>query len=161
MKKAVEYILIAILALLCIYTAYKAYTLKGKVEYITVTDTITMTDTITDWQPYDVYHYRTDTAYLPVIDTILDTVTDTVLVEIPIEIYRYDTIIKDTNYTTHLNAILTGYNVNFDSVILNTNIHYEQPIPLKNKWYNNFGVGVGLMYGTGGFGVGVGLMYKL
>lgn len=159
MKKTIEYILIAILALLCIYTAYKSYTIKGKVEYITVKDTIQLTDTITDWQPYDVYHYRTDTAYLPVIDTLLDTVTDTVLVEIPIEIYRYDTIIKDTNYTTHLKAVLSGFNTNIDTLTIHTEIMPQQP--KKAPWYSNICPCVGVGFGTGGAGVFVGVGYKI
>ena len=159
MKKAIEYILIAILALLCIYTAYKSYTLKGKVEYITVNDTIQLSDTITQWQPYDVYHYRTDTAYLPVIDTLLDTVTDTVLVEIPIEIYRYDTTIQDTNYKTHLNAILSGFHTSIDTLTIHTEIMPQQP--KKAPWYSNICPCVGVGFGTGGFGVFVGVGYKL
>ena len=159
MNKTVEYILITILALLCIYTAYKSYTLKGKVEYITVTDTIQLSDTITQWQPYDIYHYRTDTAYLPIIDTVLDTITDTVLVEIPIEIYRYDTIIKDTNYTTHLRAVLTGFHTSIDTLTIRTEI--MPPAPPKKPWYTNFCPAIGLGFGTGGFGVFAGVGYKI
>ena len=69
-----EWVLLAILAILCIYTAYKSYQIKEKVEYITVQDTIKICDTITEWKPYDVYHYRTDTAYLPIIDEKFDTI---------------------------------------------------------------------------------------
>lgn len=161
MKKALEYILIAILALLCIYTAYKSYTLKDKVEYITTTDTIQLTDTITDWQPYDIYHYRTDTAYLPVIDTILDTIvkTDSILVEVPIYRYIYDTIIKDTNYETHLNAILSGFNTSIDTLTIHTEIMPQQP--KKAPWYSNICPCVGVGFGTGGAGVFVGVGYKI
>lgn len=126
------------------------------VETVTVTDTIRLTDTITHWQPYDVHHYRTDTAYLPVIDTLLDTVTDTVLVEIPIEIYHYDTIIKDINYTTHLNAILSGFHTSIDTLTVHTEIMPQQP---QKKIRVVPAIGVG--YGTGGWGVfgGVGISY--
>ena len=162
MKKTVEYILIAILALLCIYTAYKTYTLKGKVEYITVTDTIQLSDTITQWQPYDIYHYRTDTAYLPIIDTLVDTVTDTVLVQIPIEIYRYDTTIIDTNYTTHLRAVLTGFHTSIDTLTIRTEIIHQESQNAPRKWYDNIVPAVGIVYGTGGqIGVFAGVGYKI
>ena len=154
-----EIILTVILLLLCIFTAYKVYTIKGKVEYITTTDTITVMDTITQWQPYDVHHYRTDTAYLPVIDTLLDTVTDTVLVEVPISMYQYDTTITDTNYRTSLRAVVEGFSVSIDTLSIHTEIIKQEAIlvPKQRCW----GIGAGLMYGTGGFGFGVGILYKL
>ena len=126
------------------------------VETVTVTDTIRLTDTITDWQPYDVYHYRTDTAYLPVINTLLDTVTDTVLVEIPIEIYRYDTTIQDTNYKTHLNAVLSGFHTSIDTLTIHTEILPQQP---QKKIRIMPAIGVG--YGSGGVGIfgGIGVSY--
>ena len=162
MNKTVEYILITILALLCIYTAYKTYTLKGKVEYITVTDTIQLSDTITQWQPYDIYHYRTDTAYLPIIDTVLDivTVTDTVLVQIPIDMYCYDTLITDTNYTTQIEAKISGFKVSLDTLSIHTEIIPQEP--KKAPWYTNFCPAVGIGYGTGGqIGVFAGVGYKI
>lgn len=154
-----EWILLAIITVLLCYTAWKSYTIKEKVEYITKTDTIQITDTITNWQPYDVHHYRTDTAYLPVIDTILDTVTDSVFVEVPVSMYRYDTTIVDSNYETSLKAVVSGFGVTMDSLYLNTKIMQQEAIlvPKQRRW----GVGAGLMYGTGGIGIGVGIFYKL
>lgn len=125
----------------------------------TIIDTIQINDTITQWQPYDVHHYRTDTAYLPVIDTILDTVTDSVFVEVPVSMYRYDTTIVDSNYETSLKAVVSGFGVTMDSLYLNTKIMQQEAIlvPKQRRW----GVGAGLMYGTGGIGIGVGIFYKL
>lgn len=126
-----------------------------------VTDTvaITVTDTVTNWEPYIIHHYRTDTAYLPIIDTLVDTVTDTVLVQIPIEMYRYDTTIIDTNYTTHLRAVLTGFHTSIDTLTIRTEI--MPPAPPKKPWYTNFCPAVGIGYGTGGFGVFAGVGYKI
>lgn len=125
----------------------------------TIIDTIQINDTITQWQPYDVHHYRTDTAYLPVIDTILDTVTDSVFVEVPISLYRYDTIIVDSNYETSLKAVVSGFGVTMDSLYLNTKIMRQEAILVSKQ--RRWGIGAGLMYGTGGFGLGVGIFYKL
>ena len=154
-----EWILLGIITILFCYTAYKSYQLKQKVEYITTTDTITVTDTITHLQPYDIHHYRTDTAYLPVIDTLLDTVTDSVFVELPISIYRYDTTVTDSNYTTRIQAVVEGFAVSLDTLSIHTQITRQEAIllPKQRRW----GIGAGLMYGTGGFGLGVGVFYKL
>lgn len=161
MKKVIEYILIGILAVLCIFTAWKSYTLKEKVEYITIQDTIKLNDTIVDMEYDTCYLWKKDTVKLPVV--INDTTTlikiDSIYVEIPKYKYYYDTILKDTAYSTRFSAIIEGFDVNLDSVYLNTII---APQKLKKEpWYRNIGIGIGLMYGTGGAGVGVGLMYKL
>lgn len=157
-----EWILLGIITILFCYTAYKSYQLKQKVETV-LTDTIYITDsicdTITQMQPYDIYHYRTDTAYLPLIETMLDTVTDSVFVEVPISMYRYDTTITDSNYTTRIQAVVEGFAVSLDTLSIHTQIMRQEAIlvPKQRRW----GIGAGLMYGTGGFGLGVGIMYKL
>lgn len=158
-----EIILTVLLGILCIYTAYKAYTIKGKVEYITITDTIFITDSICD----TIISPKYDTTYFNHYDTIPyevvvnDTLKDTLYIPIALNTYKWDTSIVDVNYETNLKLTATGYDVTLDTVILNTNIHYKQPVQIKEKWYNRLGVGVGLMYGTGGAGIGIGLMYKL
>lgn len=125
----------------------------------TITDTITVSDTITQWQPYDVHHYRTDTVYLPVIDTLLDTVTDSVFVEVPISIYHYDTTIADTTHTTRIQADISGFNVSLEQLTTTTKIMPQRV--KKQPWYTNIGIGAGVMYGTGGWGVGCGIMFKI
>ena len=163
MKKAIETVLIVILALLCIFTAWKAYTIKDKVEYINTTDTLYITDSICD----TIIAPKYDTTYFNHYDTIPyevvvnDTLKDTLYIPIALNTYKWDTSIVDTNYETNLKLTATGYDVTLDTVILNTNIHYKQPVQIKEKWYNRLGVGVGLMYGSGGAGVGVGIIYKV
>lgn len=156
-----EWILLGIITILFCYTAYKSYQLKQKVETVYITDTVRLSDTITQFQPYDVHHYRTDTAYLPVIEEKLDTILkiDSVLVEVPISIYKYDSIMEDSAHTTRIHAVIQGFAVSLDTLSVNTEIHQQEP--KKQPWYGNIGVGVGLMYGTGGAGVGIGLMYRL
>lgn len=162
MKKVLDYILFGLVLIGLAFIAYKAYTIKNKVEYITVTDTITITDTITDLAYDTVYFSHFDTVQLPAVvinDTLIQV--DSVYVQIPISTYQYDTTITDTNYKTQLKAVLSGFGVSVDTLCLSTEITRQQSIQNKEKWYNNLGVGVGVMYGTGGFGVGAGLMYKL
>lgn len=155
-----EWILLAILALLCIYTAYKSYTIKEKVEYITIRDTIQITDTITEFQPDTIYFSRFDTVQLPAV-VINDTLVkiDSVFVQIPINTYVYDTTITDSLYRTSLRAVTSGFAVTMDSLYLNTEI-FPQKVK-KAPWYNNIVPAVGVGFGSGGFGVFAGVGYKL
>lgn len=161
MKKVIEYILIGILAVLCIFTAWKAYTLKQKVEYITIQDTIKLNDTIVDMEYDTCYLFKKDTIKLPVV--INDTTTlvkiDSIYVEIPKYKYYYDTILKDTAYSTRFSAVIEGFDVNLDSVYLNTVIAPQKA--KKEPWYRNICPAVGLGYGTSGFGIFAGVGYKL
>jgi hypothetical protein len=164
MNRSLEAICIGIIIGLCIFIEYKVIMLQKKVDNLTqITDTITVTDTITNWQSDTVYFSHYDTIKLPVVDTINDTIIkiDSILVQIPISTTVYDTTITDSTYKTSLRAITSGFNVSMDSLYLSTEIIKQEPKITHKKWYNNFGVGVGLMYGTGGAGVGVGIMYKL
>ena len=97
-----EIILTVILLLLCIFTAWKAYTIKEKVEYINTTDTLFINDTITDCNHDTMYLSHFDTVKFPVVDTINDTIikTDSILVQIPINTYIYDSVINDSLYKT-------------------------------------------------------------
>lgn len=164
MKKVIEYILIGILAVLCIFTAWKSYTLKQKVEYITIQDTIFITDSICD----TIITPKYDTAYFNHYDTIPyevvvnDTLKDTLYIPIALNTYKWDTSIVDTNYETNLKLTATGYDVTLDTVILNTNIHYKQPVQIKEKWYNHIAPACGIGIGTGGqIGLFVGIGYTL
>lgn len=154
-----EIILTVILGILCIYTAYKAYTIKDKVEYIT--DTIQICDTITELTSDTVYLSHYDSVYLPVVinDTILQL--DSVMVQVPISTTIYDTTIQDTAHTTHIRAQISGFATSLDSLTTTTIITHQEPKIPPKKWYDNLGIGAGIMYGTGGFGIGVGIMYKL
>lgn len=156
-----EWVLLAIIGILFCYTAYKSYQIKQKVEYITVQDTIKICDTISNWVPYDVHHYRTDTAYLPIIEEKFDTIlkTDSVLVAVPLDIYKFDSVIQDSTHTNRIQAVVSGFSVSLDTLSVQTEIYPQKA--KKEPWYRNIGVGIGLMYGTGGAGVGVGLMYRL
>ena len=156
-----EWILLAILAILCIYTAYKSYQIKEKVEYITIQDTIRLNDTIVDMEYDTCYLWKKDTVKLPIV--VNDTTTlikiDSVLVEISKYKYKYDTIIKDTTYSTRFSAVIEGFDVALDSVYLNTIIAPQKA--KKEPWYRNIVPAAGIGYGSGGFGIFAGVGYKL
>lgn len=158
---AMDYFLfgLSILGILLVIMSHRA---KNDVDsMITTTDTVTVTDTITNWQAYNVYHYRTDTAYLPIVQYQTDTIIklDSVFVQIPIDTYHYDTTIRDSNYTTHLKAVVSGFGVEMDSLYLNTKITQQKP--KKQPWYGNIVPAVGVGFGTGGFGVFAGVGLKI
>lgn len=134
---------------------------KRHCTVVTDTDTVVINDTITNLQYDTVYFNHYDTLKLPVVDTINDTILkiDSILVQIPISTTVYDTTIKKEDYQTHLKAVLNGFQTSVDSVYLSTEIIKQEP--KKQPWYGNIGVGIGLMYGTGGWGLGVGIMYQL
>jgi len=158
-----EWILVVILGVLLIYTAYKSYTVKEKLNYITTTDTIHYTNTITNWQHDTVYISRLDTIKLPVVDTINDTIIklDSVLVQIPINTYVYDTTITDSTYRTSLRAVLSGFQCQMDSLYLNTEITPQKPQITHKNWYQHLCPAVGIGFGTGGFGIFAGIGYEL
>lgn len=156
-----EWVLFGIIIILFCYTAYKSYQVKQKVEYIT-TDTVKICDTITNMDYDTIYFSHFDTVQLPAIvinDTLLKI--DSVFVQIPIETIVYDTVIKDTAHITHLRAQISGFGTTLDTLTIDTEIMPQKAILPRKKWYDNFGIGAGVMYGTGGFGLGVGIMYKL
>lgn len=159
--KAINYILFGILLVGLVFTAYKSYQLKDKIETITVRDTLTIQDTITNWNYDTMYLSRLDTIKLPVVDTINDTIIklDSVFVQIPINTYHYDTTIADTNYATHLKAVVSGFNVAMDSLYLDTKITQQKP--KKQPWWGNIVPSVGVGFGTGGFGVFAGVGLKI
>lgn len=159
-----EIILTVILGILCIYTAYKAYTIKDKVEYITTTDTVKICDTITNMDYDTIYLSHFDTVQLPAIvinDTLLKI--DSVYVQIPIKTTVYDTVIKDTAHITHLRAQISGFGTTLDTLTIDTEIMPQKALLPRKKWYDNFGVGLGLgVTYKDGFLVGpmVGIMYN-
>ena len=154
-----EWILLAIITALLVFTMYKSCTIKDKIE--TITDTIQLSDTITNWCYDTLYFNRYDTVKFPVVDTINDTIIkiDSIYAQIPINTYIYDSVINDSLYKTDLRAVVSGFNVSMDSLYLNTQI-----IPQKVKkapWYSNIVPAVGVGFGTGGFGVFAGVGLKI
>jgi hypothetical protein len=108
---------------------------------ITIKEPVIVHDTVTNLQYKDKYHYRTDTCYLPVVDTI----TDTAYVEVPIYRYTYDTITPDS---THLRMSLSGFNVNVDTIQAEYLKEKTTVVVQENKkdWHWGFGFAIGFGY---------------
>lgn len=155
-----EWILLAIITVLLCYTAWKSYTIKEKVEYITINDTIQLSDTITNWQYDTVYFSHYDTINTTDVVIINDTVNDTTYIQLPIYTYVYDTTITDSLYRTSLRAVTSGFGVTMDSLYLNTEIMPQKA--KKQPWYGNIVPAVGVGFGTGGqIGIFVGIGFKI
>ena len=112
---------------------------------------VVVTDTIVDWKYDTVYRYDTKIVKLPIHDTTVcvDSVytTDSVFVEVPIFKYKYDTTLTTEHSTTRLQATLSGYDVNIDTLAVSTTI---TPIVIKETipWYKRFRPSVGIGVGT-------------
>lgn len=150
-------LLMVIMGVLLVIMSHRA---KQNAEHIiTTTDTVTLTDTITNWKYDTVYFSRLDTVKLPILQTDTMSITDSVYVQLPINTYRYDTIISDSAYTSRIQAVVSGFSVSLDTLSIRTEL-----MPLKAKkqpWYSNLCPAVGVGFGTGGVGVFVGVGYAL
>ena len=128
----------------------------------TITDTITVTDTIANWQYDTVYFNHYDTINTTDVVIINDTVNDTTYIQLPIYTYIFDTIIQDTNYKTSLRAVTSGFNVTMDSLYLSTEIIKQEPKITPKKWYQHIAPACGVGIGTDGkIGLFVGIGYEL
>lgn len=126
---------------------------------------VIITDTITNVLYDTVFIDHFETVKLPLIDTIVvDSLRiDSVFVEVPISIYKFDTIF--TTDTTSLNIRIqnSGYVVKLDS--LSYNFKYTPRPPKTNFFKEHFKFGAGVSTGFGVFSkkqdvfVGVGLYY--
>lgn len=158
----IDYLLFA-LAIMGILLVILSHKTKNDVDnMIATTDTIYITNSITDWQYDTVYFSHFDTVQLPVVCTVNDTIikSDSIYVQIPINKTVYDTAIADTSHTTRIHAVIQGFAVSLDTLSVNTEIIQQQP--KKQPWYGNIVPAVGVGFGTGGqIGLFVGIGYKL
>lgn len=163
MNRNLEAICMGIIIGMCISITFYINKINKKVDSLTpITDTIVINDTITNLQYDTVYFNHYDTLKLPVVDTINDTVLkiDSILVQIPISTTVYDTTIVDSNYRTSLRAVVSGFDVSVNELIIETNVFQHQTISQK-KWYNHIAPAIGIGYGVKGFGLFVGIGYTL
>lgn len=160
---AMDYLLFA-LSILGILLVILSHRTKNDVDnLISTTDTIQITNTITDWQYDTVYINRLDTIKLPIVHTdtipLIDTLIDSILVQVPISTYHYDTTITDSTHTTAIQADIEGFAVRLEQLSIQTEITPQRV--KKQPWYGNLCPAVGIGFGTGGFGVFAGVGYKL
>ena len=161
---AMDYLLFAlsILGILLVILSHRA---KNNVDnLISTTDTITVTDTITNWQHDTVYFNKLDTVKLPIVHTdttlLIDTLIDSIYVQVPIHTYHYDTIISDSSHTTAIQADIDGFAVRLEQLSIQTEITPQ--MAKKQPWYGNIVPAVGVGFGTGGqIGLFFGIGYSL
>lgn len=158
---AIDWLLL-IMVILGIMLSILSHRVKQNVERIT-TDTVTLTDTITNWRYDTLFISRLDTVKLPIVHTdttlLIDTLIDSIYVQVPLHTYHYDTIISDSTHTTAIQADIEGFAVRLEQLSIDTKITPQQP--KKQPWYGNIVPAVGIGFGTGGFGVFAGVGYKL
>lgn len=158
MKKIIILLLVMVLAT-NVALIFRGCNSEPQIEYVTVTDTVTITE------------LKADTIYLSHYDTVkleclkIDTVlkSDSVFVKVPISTYEFDTVISDTNSETHLKAVLSGFNVSLDTLSIGTKTTSQVPcLPSKTRsWYERFEPAVGVGIGNKGFGIFFGIGYSL
>lgn len=144
MKKIIVFItIIAVLIGVILLQHHKLN--ERKIDYVTDTITVTLTDTITFEKPILVKKetLRIDTVTLHSTDTIIDSV----MVELPISSFVLDTIITTDSSKTHLKAFLEGFSVSMDSL----SIHYEKTLktPCLTPKTRSFHWGYGIALGFG------------
>lgn len=156
---AIDWLLLS-MVIMGVLLAIMSHRAKQNVEHIiTTTDTVTLTDTITNWKYDTVYFSRLDTVKLPIVQTDTVQIADSVYVTVPISVYRYDTIIADSTHTSRIQAVVSGFSVSLDTLSIRTELMPQRA--KKQPWYNNLCPAAGVGFGTGGVGVFVGIGYKL
>ena len=148
MRKHLPYIVIGILAVLCVWGWSRP---NGGVETVE-RDTLTIRDTIRDSipVPFTVRFDHYDTLYIPLyIDSI---VTDSVLVPVSIPIERKEYVTEDYR------AVVSGYRPSLDVMEV---FRKTQTVTVREK-PKRLGIGpqVGVGY-PGGWYVGIGVSYHL
>ena len=111
---------------------------ERKIDYVTDTITITITDTLTIKEPTLIKKevIRTDTLLL-----------HSVMVELPISSFVLDTLIKTDSTETHLMAFLEGFSVSMDSLSITTlKTHQETCLTPKTRSFH-WGYGIALGFG--------------
>lgn len=147
MKKFVNIIILIILLIMSIMNCILARDLEDKTTQLIECYNIEPEIIFVDSLVYDsVYIEKTEIVRLPIYntDTILTTdtifVIDSVDVLLPIEINHY----QDTLSNTAISFDVRGFQCKVDNLYLKSMKvpTIEQKAP--KRWYNNFGIGVGL-----------------
>ena len=129
---------------------------------------VIITDTITNVLYDTVFFDHFETVKLPVVDTtvnfIADTVTrvDSVFVEVPISIYKLDTIFSTDTTSLNIRIQNSGYDIKFDS--LSYKFEYTPTLNKTKKihWFIGPSLGIGYDFTTGKLvpTIGIGLIIK-
>ena len=169
MKETIKTFVILVLVLLVVLLSVKSMKYYQKSQEKPETKTITVTETLAQVIYDTLFIDHFETVKLPVVDStvyyITDTVTrvDSVFVEVPISVYKLDTIF--TTDTTSLNIRIqnSGYNVKLDSLYYSftykpTKINKTK----KTHWFIGPSLGIGYDFTSGKLipTIGIGLIIK-
>ena len=130
--------------------------------------TIIVTDTLTQVVYDTVYIKEYKTVKLPTTDTLIkdSIIIDSVFVQVPISVYKLDTVFQTD--TTNLNIRIqnSGYDVKLDTLYYRLEYRQAPPVvPKKNYFRDHFRFGIGVSAGYGFFSkqpdifVGLGFYY--
>lgn len=133
--------------------------------------TIILSDTITQILYDTIYIKEYKTVKLPVKDTLyIDSVKiDSIFVEVPISVFKLDTVFQTDSTRLDLHIQNSGYSVTLDTLFYK--FEYTTPLKLPKKKRHRFGfyigpaVGVGYDWRTGktlpsvGVGIGIGFSF--
>ena len=131
-------------------------------------NTIIISDTLTNIVYDTVYLERYKTVKFPTTDTLIkDSIRiDSVLVEVPISVYKLDTVFQTDTTRLDLHIINSGFEVKLDSLYYRLEYKPVPPVvPKKNYFRDHFRFGLGVSAGYGFFSkqpdifVGLGFYY--
>ena len=149
-KETIKTLVIVVLVLLVVLLSVKSMKYYQKPQEKPETKTITITETLTNILYDTIFINHFETVKLPVVDTIVvDSLRiDSVFVEVPISIYKLDTIFSTD--TTRLDLFIQnkGYAVTLDSLFFE--FKYT-PTKTKTNFFKDhikFGAGVSTGYGV-------------
>ena len=107
------------------------------------------TITITQWKPYYINHYKTDTLKQYEVVEVRDTLRDTTYIYpiIPISQHHFDTVLTTDSTTTKIKAVVSGFDVSMDSCAVEHT--FTQIKPTTKRRRGIFWIGLGTGYALG------------
>ena len=152
MKETVKTFVIVILVILVVFLSVKSMKYYQEARKQPKTETIIMTDTLTQVIYDTLFTEHFETVKLPVVDTLIlinDSIrVDSVFVEVPISVYKLDTTFTSDSTFLNIRIQNSGFNVKLDS--LSYNFKYT-PTPNKTSFFKEhfkFGLGIGTGFGV-------------
>ena len=167
--KQILFILVVIIIIL--FTTLAIVVTNHRVQPKPEQKTIIVTDTLTQVVYDTVFIKEYKTVKLPTTDTIvIDSVKiDSIFVEVPISVYKLDTVFKTDTTRLDLHIINSGYDVKLDSLYYR--LQYTPTPPVIKKKRHRFGfyigpaVGISYDFKTGkvlpSVGVGIGIGWSM
>ena len=138
-----KFLLILVVIIIILFTTLAIVVTNHRTKQpVPPTKTIIVTDTLTQVVYDTVFIKEYKTVKLPVTDTLyIDSVRiDSIFVEVPISVYKLDTVFKTDTTRLDLHIINSGYDVKLDS------LYYRweySPTPIIKKKRNRVGFYIG------------------